>query len=295
MGAGPVYTRAVIVPLSALHALGHALFAASGARTRRLQSGRRRLTLYDKRGTGSGPPLLLVHGLGSNAHSFSALLRPLAKLSRRLVLPDLPGHGRSAFEKGAPPLAVDELGEAVLAVLDDLGEPAVVVGNSLGGALGLHALIERPAQVLGFVGLAPAGAPLTSAERDSLRHVFGGGLPAARELQRRLFHQTPKIAWLILRDFGRYWQRPEVQPMVAEILSAEVRLAFHRLREHGRPALVLWGESDNLLPRSSVEFFKQELGASAVEVLERCGHLPQLERPRLVARRLAQFLAALPV
>ena len=281
----------MIVPLSALHALGHALFTAVGARTRTLTSGARRVKIYDKQGSGQGPALVLVHGLGGNAYSFAALVQAAALLGKRVIVPDLPGHGRSSLRKGEAPLKLPELADSLLAVLDDLGEPAVVVGNSLGGALGLHALLERPAQVLGWVGLAPAGAPLTADDRNHLRRAFSGGMPAARELQRKLWHKVPKVAWLVLRDFARYWKLPEVQPLVAEVLSSEVELGLSRLRNAGRPALVLWGESDTLLPRSSVEWFRGHLGPGGVELVPRCGHLPQMERPKLVARRLAQFLA----
>jgi hypothetical protein len=85
---------------------------------------------------------------------------------------------------------------------------------------------------------------VTPGEREALRSVFSGSLPAARDLQRRLWHRVPATAWLVLRDFARYWRNPAVQQIVAEVLSAEVALGLERLHLHRRPALVLWGESD---------------------------------------------------
>ena len=95
-----------------MHALGHLAFRLLGARTRYVQAGRRRVALHDLPGTGSGPPLVLVHGLGANATSFLTLARSAARISRRVLVPDLPGHGRSSFRKGDPPLQIRELGEA---------------------------------------------------------------------------------------------------------------------------------------------------------------------------------------
>ena len=285
----------MLLPLSAIQALGHAVFTLQGSKTRELTSGKRAMKLYEKAGAGSGPPALLVHGLGGNASSFLPLVRPLAKVCRRVLVVDLPGHGRSNIKRGERPLNIDELGEAVLAALDFIGEPAVLIGNSLGGALTLNALLERPERVLGWVGLAPAGAPLDENDRAALRsHFSGGSLKAARDLQRRLWHKVPGPAWLVLRDFGRYWRIPEVQAMVAEVLSSRVELGLERLRNKPRPALVLWGESDRLLPMHSVAFFRQHLGEAGVELVPRCGHLPQLERPRLVAARLQRFVKELP-
>jgi pimeloyl-ACP methyl ester carboxylesterase len=284
----------VLVPLSAVHALGRAALALQGVHHRELVVGRHRVVLYEKRGQGSGPPALLVHGLGANANSFITLVRPMAQLCRRVMLLDLPGHGRAALRKGEPKVLVEELSAAVLAALDELGEPALLVGNSLGGALTLNALVQRPEAVLGWVGLSPAGAPLDEHDRGDLRrHFSGGDTRAARELQSRLWHKMPGAAWLVLRDFGRYWRIPEIQAMVAEVLSAQVELGLEKLRNKPKPALVLWGQSDRLLPWKSVDFFRGHLGEAAVEIVPRCGHLPQLERPRVVAARVKRFIEEL--
>lgn len=284
----------MLVPLKAMHAVGHAVMSAQGLRSRELRVRGRRMVLYERAGMGDGPPALLVHGLGGSAQSFIATVLPMARLSRRVVIPDLPGHGRAALAHGDKPLKLDELSDAVMACLDDIGEPALLVGNSLGGALTLNALLERPDQVRGWVGLSPAGAPLDDRDRAELRaHFAGGSTKAARELQQRLWHKMPPAAWLVLRDFGRYWKIPEVQALVGEVLSSRVELGLEKLRNKPRPALVLWGESDRLLPWKSVDFFRAHLGREAVEIVPRCGHLPQLERPRLVAARLGRFVREL--
>ena len=98
---------------------------------------------------GDGEPLLLVHGLGGAAANWLALA-PLLLPGRRLLVPDLPGHGGSAPLPAAPSLNAyaDRLGR----LLDlDGAAPAAVVGHSLGGAVALRLAIRRPEPVRGLV------------------------------------------------------------------------------------------------------------------------------------------------
>src|SRR5258708_3773851 len=82
-------------------------------------------------------------------------------------------------------------------VLLVLGEPAVLVGNSLGGAICLHCAIALPDKVVGVVGLNPAGAPLAGADREAVLRAFTSTTPrAAMEMNRRLYRHPPKLSWL---------------------------------------------------------------------------------------------------
>ena len=105
---------------------------------------------------GDGPPLILVHGLGGTIENWRALAPPLAARHRVLV-PDLPGHGRSELLPEARD--VDALAEAVLGIADaeEAGD-AVWIGHSLGGLVALRAAVLRPDAVRGLV-LAPIRVP----------------------------------------------------------------------------------------------------------------------------------------
>ena len=98
---------------------------------------------------GSGPPLVLVHGLGG-APSNWRLVAPALAAERRVIVPALPGHGGSGRLPAAPTL--DPYAEAVLAVLEhEDALPAPWVGHSLGGIIGLRAAVRRPEAVTGLV------------------------------------------------------------------------------------------------------------------------------------------------
>src|SRR5918911_2625020 len=98
---------------------------------------------------GDGEPLVLVHGLGGAAANWLALA-PLLLPGRRLLVPELPGHGGSAPLAAAPSLNAyaDRIG--LLLEREELA-PAPVVGHSLGGAIALRLAIRRPEVVRGIV------------------------------------------------------------------------------------------------------------------------------------------------
>ena len=113
---------------------------------------------------GSGPPIVLVHGLGGAASNWLRIAPALVAAGWRVIVPELPGHGGSEPFPEAPTL--DSFAEAVVAVLEhEHAVPAPWIGHSFGGLVGLRAAVRRPDAVLGLVLAAAAG--ISSATRTS--------------------------------------------------------------------------------------------------------------------------------
>jgi pimeloyl-ACP methyl ester carboxylesterase len=278
-----------------LQRLGQLLLRAQGFRARAdTAADGRRFFVHERAGTGAGPPAVLVHGLGGSATSFTSIARAMCRLCRRVLVLDLPGHGLAALGAGETPADALELAIALGRVLETLSEPALLVGNSLGGGLVLGAAVLWPERVRGVVGLAPAGAPFSEAEAAEVRAVFRGGAPSGAELGRRLFAAPPWGLRLFSRGLGEHIGKEEVQHIVGRILAGEQGLPLEDLRGLRVPALVLWGEGEAVLPRSGLDYFRRALPPGSVELVPRCGHLPQIEQPRLVLARLEKFIANLP-
>jgi pimeloyl-ACP methyl ester carboxylesterase len=276
--------------------LAHGAMLAQGAESWTSSLDGHRVHRYAFAGHGDGPPLLLLHGLGGSASSVAPLVPSLLPLAPRVVLLELPGHGRSP-EPARGPLNAREYGGVVIACAEEMareqGGKVVLVGNSLGGALALYTAHERPDLAAGVVGLNPAGAELSDEAMNALPRAFTDANTGAARMARLLFYRTPWTFWLVARDFARHWGTPTVQRILDDARAGSDRsLGLDVLTDIHVPVLILWGAQDRLLPPSSLEDFRRIAGAR-VETLQGCGHLPQLERPAATRRAVAEFVRGL--
>jgi pimeloyl-ACP methyl ester carboxylesterase len=252
---------------------------------------------------GEGDPLLLVHGLGGAAANWLALA-PLLLPGRRLLVPELPGHGGSERLAAAPSLRV--YADRLAGVLEHEGiGPAAVVGHSLGGAIALRLAIRRPDSVSALVLAGAAG--ISSATRNARYALTVTGLvKPGRKLApyRRRIARSNVLKRLV---FGR-WGAADPEALPSELVEAflsgparhtdTVSAAKALIRDDPRadldrvrcPALVLWGARDNQLPVADAFDYARRLRAR-LRVIADCGHLLIGERPEACADAIADFLA----
>ena len=152
-----------------------------------------------------------------------------------------------------------------------------------------------PGETAAVVGMNPAGAPLVGADREAVLQAYrgGGGAAAGLSTFRRLYQRPPALGWLFARDLGRLLGSPPVQQFVSELESDIAGIGANVLDAIDKPVLILWGEGDRILPPSSIEYFRAHLRKGTVEIIPDCGHLPMVEQGRIVAARVARFLAGL--
>src|SRR3954449_5506845 len=137
---------------------------------------------------GDGPPLFLFHSLLSDRASFDEIVPELSK-SFRVIVPELPGFGRSQAVTGGLAAVADRMAEAVVDAAD--GKDAIVLGNGYGGFVALQMAIRHPAIATRLV-LADCGAAFSEAGREAFRTMAAAakakGLSAITEVaMRRLF------------------------------------------------------------------------------------------------------------
>ena len=270
-------------------------------------------TFYLEAGPVDAPPVVLVHGLGATNASMLPLFAALSR-DFHVLAPDLPGHGGSQAKSdahGAP-----FLGNWLVAFLrETCTEPAVLVGNSLGGRTALEAALISPYEVRGLVLLCPAVAfrklrqfvPLVRLVRNEVaalpvrvpRSVAMRGL-------RSLFADPNRVppAVATTRPSTNSSGCSACAPTGMAIFSAlrHVYLDepfgetgfWERLPGLRPPALFVWGDKDVLVPAGFSRFVAEALPTAQSVILEDCGHVPQFEHPELTAELTRDFIARLP-
>jgi pimeloyl-ACP methyl ester carboxylesterase len=252
---------------------------------------------------GSGPPLILVHGLGGAAPNWRLLAPALAE-SHRVVVPELPGHGRSA-PLAEPATSLDPFAEAMLAVAAaEDAVPAPWVGHSLGGLVSLRASLLRPDAVSAVVLAAAAGITSASRAGQVVVSVIGVARPGRllghrrRQVARSRLGRTLAFGWWGVADpAGLDPDMAEAflagPTMHTDTLSAGKALVLSDPREDLHlvrcPVLCLWGANDNWVPLADGMEYARRLRAPLRAIAD-CGHLLIGERPDAVLRAVNEFL-----
>lgn len=220
-----------------------------------------RLHYFEAEGSGSQPPVLLIHGIGSAASDWFPVSQALRPYVRKVIMVDLPGHGLS--EVPVEKLTVDQVEASIDQGLDRLladEPPVTLIGNSLGGWQALNYALHNQAELASLVLISPAGARIDAGEHARLKQIFAhDSIEAPQKLIPLLFNQAPPFPDTI-GDFlkGRFSQ-PGVQALLRNF-GAETCLPAERLGELRMPILMIWGHQDRIFP-VELPFFKKYLPA----------------------------------
>ncbi|HUP05630.1 MAG TPA: alpha/beta fold hydrolase [Caldimonas sp.] len=244
---------------------------------------------------GAGFPVLMLHGGGPGASGLPNYERNVGELARqfRVVVPDLPGYGRST--KGLS--RTDPFGDcagAMLGLMDALGiEKACVVGNSLGGAAGLRLALDHSDRVASLVLMGPGGVDTTrSLPTAGLKRLFGyyaGEGPTKEKLRtfirEYLVHDGGAVPESLIEARFQASIDPDVvarPPLLRpKGLPNFRRLDFTRdprLKTLETPTLVLWGTEDRVNRPSGAFSLQRRMANCDVYVFARTGHWVQWER-----------------
>ena len=252
---------------------------------------------------GEGAPLVLVHGLGGAASNWVELAPELVRRYRVLV-PDLPGHGRSSPLPAAPTLSPFADLLAALIAREDMA-PAAVIGHSLGGVVALRLALRHPDAVGALMLAAAAGISSGTRAREAALTTLVLARPARAVAPfRRLVARLP---WLRYPVFG-YFQVADPGALSAaavegflagpalhtDVLTASRALVADDPRFDLAivrcPSLVLSGARDHMVPVADALEYARRLRAP-LRVVPDCGHLLIGERPDACAEAIEELLS----
>jgi 3-oxoadipate enol-lactonase len=244
--------------------------------------------------SGDGPPLFLLHSLLSDRASFDAIVPQLSR-TFRVIVPELPGFGRSQAVAGGLAAVADRMAEAVRD--GAAGEEAIVLGNGYGGFVALQMAIRHP-EVAARLILADCGATFSEEGRQAFRNMAAAavtkGLSAITDLaMRRLFApafqaQHPELMQGRREAFLK--TDPEVFRAACEALaSLDLRPDVGTVKV---PVLVVVGEHDEATPPPMSHELAKLLPQAHLEIIPGCAHVPQLQSPQTFLEVIGDFLPA---
>jgi pimeloyl-ACP methyl ester carboxylesterase len=259
-----------------------------------LESGGHRLhyALYNAGGR-AGPPVVLIHGLGSCGDDWPFQLPPLTPRYSVLTL-DLPGHGESSLPRG--PVRAAGLARAVVDLLDALDmAKANLVGLSLGGVVALQVALDWPTRLRSLV-LVNSFARLRQPPGGALRGLVRIALLAAGPM-------SWGGKWVASGLFPLPGQRP-LREVAAQRIASNSRSAYlrmigalfrydarGRLPEVRAPTLVVAGARDETVPLSAKTELARGIPGARLEVIEGSGHATPIDAPEAFNALLLRFLA----
>jgi len=256
---------------------------------------------------GDGEPLLMVHGLGGNALNWAAVGPELARHHRTLAV-DLAGFGRTPlFHRSA---AVGANAKLVHSFIEQvIGEPVVLMGNSMGGHIAIIEAADNPQWVRALIAVDPAvpGVHVRRPDPAMLGVMAALTLPGLAEMviDRRARMLGPE--GLVRRTIALVTADPS--RVSAEVIEAHIQLMRERSnlgRQASRaflqasrslglrmadprfwarakrveaPTLVVHGDQDRLIPLSAARELVRRLSGWKLEILEGVGHVPMMETP----------------
>lgn len=270
------------------------------------------------RHSGSGPPLLLVHGWRGSSRYWLTTLERFAETHTVYAL-DLPGHGESPPTQGVS--SAERLAQLILEFADILGlKHFDLNGHSLGAAIAVYVAAQAPERIRRLV-LTCLGTFRNEFERFFISQAYyqwslstmlwrpwlaawrpwltlsqpwidwlGSQPPVYRMLAGSFIHQLPSDE--LAREGVREFLRTDQLNALDGAISAGNPAFTTVLDKVAAPTLLVSGEHDLIMPSSGVMALAGMLAQSQVLRIDRCGHLPMIEQPDVYYQRVQTFLTA---
>ncbi|MGI8460400.1 MAG: alpha/beta fold hydrolase [Solirubrobacterales bacterium] len=257
---------------------------------------------------GSGPLVVLIHGITGNSAQWVPVMDALSE-RYTVFAPDLLGHGESAKPRGDYSLGAYASGIRDL-LIGLAAEPATVVGHSLGGGIAMQLAYQFPERCGRLVLVSSGGIA-----REVHPILRAASLPGSEIVLPLITHtRLLEVGAALSRALGKVGL--QAGPDIAEgargyasLNDAETRAAFlHTIRAvidpmgqrisaldrlylaERMPSMVIHGEKDRIIPADHAELAHEAMPGSRLEILPGTGHFPQMEDPIRIARLLSEFI-----
>ncbi|MCS7075248.1 MAG: alpha/beta hydrolase [Bacteroidia bacterium] len=232
---------------------------------------------------GNGPVLLLLHGLFGALSNWADVIEEFRK-DYRVIIPMMP-----IYQVNLDDLSVETLADYIAMFVDKMQlSDLSVMGNSLGGHVGLVYTLEHPEKVrtlilTGSSGLFESGMGGSFPKRGSMEYI--------KERVEYTFYDPKTATQDLVDEVFEIVNNPKKAIRIIKIARAAQR---HNLKVEIRtiqcPTLLIWGLNDNITPPEVAHEFHRLIPNSELYFIDHCGHAPMMERPKEFNAYLRRFL-----
>jgi abhydrolase domain-containing protein 6 len=260
-----------------LHQQVRSRYIRHGFKSRTLELERCTMHFLERRRDESPFTVILLHGLGTSSSTWVNLI-PALDTTMTVLAPDLPGHGLSTIRSGEPFFRLSELHQSVATFIHEIASgPCVLVGHSLGGWLAAHHATENPKNIRHLILVDSAGI-LNEETIDQGKAFQLESLGDLRRLMNTLWFKYPWYFKLFYSAVFNDLRERRVSGFVRTIRRQD--FLNEQLKNLTMKVSIVWGKEDRLISTKSLEIARHALPHAHIYLIEQCGHVPQLERPK---------------
>jgi pimeloyl-ACP methyl ester carboxylesterase len=244
------------------------------------------IDLYYKT-AGEGKPFLILHGWGASSFSWMRVVDEMAGKGFKLILPDLPGFGKTEMPKTV--WGVGEYADFVIAFIKKLGlSDFYLLGHSFGGGVALKIATEKNVKPLKIIF---CDAAVVREERLNLRQRISKALARvgsgiiSKDSRAYVFFE--KLAYKLSGTYDYYRANPLMKEVFKKVISEDLT---HLLSKVDMPCLIIWGEGDQVTPVEDGVLFQQEIDDSELKIIKGARHNPYKTDAVEVTESIIKFL-----
>ncbi|MDK2949133.1 MAG: hypothetical protein PWQ56_298 [Patescibacteria group bacterium] len=216
---------------------------------------------------GEGKPLLILHGWGGGSFSWMRIIEDLASNGFQLIVPDLPGFGKTEAPKEI--WGISDYSKFVDNFIKEVGiKDASVLGHSFGGGI-----ITKMENIYGKIIFCDAA--IIRKERLSIRQKFsrfisriGKKIVSQNFFAYRFFE---KATYFISGTYDYYSANPLMKDIFKKVISEDLSLMLGEIKN---PCLIIWGDKDKITPTEDAYFLNKKIINSELKIIKNCGHNP---------------------
>jgi len=251
---------------------------------------------------GKGQPLLFIHGLAGSLNNWDEAYLFFTELGFQVIGLDLPGYGRSS--KPRVEFSIPYYAELIkdFIIMLKLKEKPILIGNSMGGHIGVYYAAKYKSRLKALVLVDSSGLNEMNILQELLvkftfdQNHIGTLLKHMTDLSTlNVFYDSKSPYAKIFVDEQKEMALRSDYPDYCFALEQSTKAMMKYpvkdiLTEIHVPVLIIWGENDRLIPSYYASQFHQGLPESELHIINKCGHMPEMETPKEFNQILHQFI-----